>query len=87
LGINSDLIKQAAIRHVDKSTASVSTTHSNKFPSTYSFLLLPNGLALSCGADNYRNATNETSPTSKILSFAPDLCLAMLIAPSWQPSA
>jgi len=24
-------------------------------------LLPPNGLALSCGADNYRNATNEMS--------------------------
>jgi len=41
-----------------------------------------NGTALSCGVDKFQNATNETSPTTKVLSFAPDLCLAMLIAPS-----
>jgi hypothetical protein len=49
--------------------------------------LRPNGPALSCGADKYRHAINETSLTTKVLSFAPDLCSAMLIAPGWQPSA
>jgi hypothetical protein len=57
------------------------------FSMFYPFMiLLPNGPALSCGVVNFRHATNETSPTTKVFAFAPDLCLAMLIAPSWQPS-
>ena len=41
-----------------------------------------NGPALSCGVDKFRHATNETSPTTKVFAFAPDLCTPCKLHPA-----
>jgi hypothetical protein len=42
----------------------------------------PNGLALSCGMTNFRDATNGTSSTTKVLSFATSRCSPCKLHPA-----